>query len=166
MDMAHFCSQSATDCKAPWDLLMYAAAANSQCIIAQHIMVDSTNQQPPEGSCECVPKSVSPWMRQDLVSELENERTNRVIAQQTANQERLQARASAVESASLRRQLNELNQQMEQERRTAAVAKLQTQQAQTSRVSAGHSAASASPALNCPEYQLAFSALHAGQLPC
>ena len=63
---------------------------------------------------------------QDLVTELENERTNRVIAQQTANQERLQARASAAESASLRRQLNELTQQMEQERRAAS--RLQEQQ--------------------------------------
>lgn len=74
---------------------------------------------------------------QDLVSELENERTNRVIAQQTANQERLQARASAAESASLRRQLHELSQQMEQERRAAAAARLQAQKpasAQTSQV--------------------------------
>lgn len=76
-----------------------------------------------------------PWVQQDLVSELENERTNRVIAQQTANQERLQARASAVESASLRRQLNELNQQMEQERRTAVAARLQAQQTKPPRVS-------------------------------
>ena len=56
--------------------------------------------------------------------ELERERTNRVIAQQTANQEKLQARASAAESASLRRQLNELAQQMDQEKKRAS-AKLQ-----------------------------------------
>ena len=68
-----------------------------------------------------------PAIWQDLAAELENERTNRVIAQQTANQERLQARASAAESASLRRQLNELSQQMEQERRAAAAARLQAQ---------------------------------------
>lgn len=74
-------------------------------------------------------------VQQDLVSELENERTNRVIAQQTANQERLQARASAAESASLRRQLNELNQQMEQEKRAAAAARLQAQQTESSQVS-------------------------------
>ncbi len=58
---------------------------------------------------------------QDLASELEKERTNRIIAQQTANQEKLQARASAAESASLRRQLNELAQQMEQEKKAATV---------------------------------------------
>lgn len=69
------------------------------------------------------------------MSELENERTNRVIAQQTANQERLQARAFAAESASLRRQLNELNQQMEQEKRAAAAARLQAQQTESSQVS-------------------------------
>lgn len=87
-------------------------------------------------------------MQQDLVSELENERTNRVIAQQTANQERLQARASAAESASLRRQLNELNQQMEQEKRTAAAARLQAQLTQPPRVSGKHSAMSP-PVLDC-----------------
>ena len=69
------------------------------------------------------------WLQQDLVSELENERTNRVIAQKTANQERLQARASAAESASLRRQLNELSQQIEQEKKAAAAARLQVSQA-------------------------------------
>lgn len=75
------------------------------------------------------------WLQQDLVSELENERTNRVIAQKTANQERLQARASAAESASLRRQLNELSQQMEQEKKAAAAARLQAQQPESSQVS-------------------------------
>ena len=75
------------------------------------------------------------WLQQDLVAELENERTNRVIAQQTANQERLQARASAAESASLRRQLNELSQQMEQEKKAAAAARLQAQQTESSQVS-------------------------------
>lgn len=82
-----------------------------------------------------VPKHVLLWMQQDLVSELENERTNRVIAQQTANQERLQARASAAESASLRRQLNELNQHLEQEKRATAAARLQGQQTDSSQVS-------------------------------
>ena len=75
------------------------------------------------------------WLRQDLISELESERTNRVIAQQTANQERLQARASAAESASLRRQLNELSQQMEQEKKAAAAARLQAQQTESLQVS-------------------------------
>ena len=65
---------------------------------------------------------------QDMAEELERERTNRIIAQQTANQERLQARASAAESASLRRQLNELAQQMEQEKKKAAAARLQSYQ--------------------------------------
>lgn len=65
---------------------------------------------------------------QDLAEQLERERTNRIIAQQTADQERLQARASAAESASLRRQLNELTQQAEQEKKKAAAARLQSHQ--------------------------------------
>ena len=82
--------------------------------------------------------------------ELEKERTDRIIAQQTANQEKLQARASAAESASLRRQLNELAQQMEQEKEKAAAAKQQGQQAAETGVQHSHSAAevTGSP-LNC-----------------
>lgn len=75
------------------------------------------------------PKSAFLACVQDLALELEKERTNRIIAQQTANQEKLQARASAAESASLRRQLNELAQQMEQEKKKAAAARQKGQQA-------------------------------------
>ncbi|KAL0031206.1 hypothetical protein WJX77_009499 [Trebouxia sp. C0004] len=75
---------------------------------------------------------------EDLASELEKERTGRIIAQQTANQEKLQARASAAESASLRRQLNELAQQMEQEKKAAA-AKQQGQQAAETGMQQSHS---------------------------
>ena len=56
---------------------------------------------------------------QDLAAELEKERTNRVIAQQAANQEKLQARASAAESASLRRQLKELAERLDQDKHNA-----------------------------------------------
>ncbi len=73
--------------------------------------------------------------------ELEKERTNRIIAQQTANQEKLQARASAAESASLRRQLNELAQQMEQEKKKAAAAKQQGQQAAETGTQPSHNTA-------------------------
>ena len=69
------------------------------------------------------------WCLQDLAEELEKERTKCIIAQQTANQEKLQARASAAESASLRRQLNELAQQMEQEKKKAAAVKPQPMRA-------------------------------------
>lgn len=57
---------------------------------------------------------------QDLAAELEKERTDRVIAQQAANQEKLQARASAAESASLRRHLKELAERLDQEKHNAA----------------------------------------------
>lgn len=59
---------------------------------------------------------------QDLAAELERERTNRVMAQQAANQEKLQARASAAESASLRRQLKEMADLLEQEKHSASAA--------------------------------------------
>lgn len=59
---------------------------------------------------------------QDLAAELERERTGRVMAQQAANQEKLQARASAAESASLRRQLKEMADLLEQEKHTAGAA--------------------------------------------
>lgn len=88
---------------------------------------DSTSSLCMLGAMHVMLEPVS--LQQDLAFELENERTNRIIAQQTANQERLQARASAAESASLRRQLNELSQQMEQEKRAAAAARLQPQKA-------------------------------------
>lgn len=44
------------------------------------------------------------------------------MAQQAANQEKLQARASAAESASLRRQLKELAEQLEQEKHAPGAA--------------------------------------------
>lgn len=69
------------------------------------------------------------WWLQDLAEELEKERTKCIIAQQTANQEKLQARASAAESASLRRQLNELAQQMDLEKKKAAAVKPQPMRA-------------------------------------
>ncbi len=82
--------------------------------------------------------------------ELEKERTGRIIAQQTANQEKLQARASAAESASLRRQLNELAQQMEQEKKKAAAAKQQGQQAAETGMQQSRSAAEVMGSLlNC-----------------
>ena len=59
---------------------------------------------------------------QDLAAELERERTKSVMAQQAANQEKLQARASAAESASLRRQLKELAEQLAQEKHAAGAA--------------------------------------------
>ena len=59
---------------------------------------------------------------QDLAAELERERTKSVMAQQAANQEKLQARASAAESASLRRQLKELADQLAQEKHAAGAA--------------------------------------------
>ena len=87
---------------------------------------------------------------QDLALELEKERTGRIIAQQTANQEKLQARASAAESASLRRQLNELAQQMEQEKKKAAAAKQQGQQAAETGMQQSRSAAEVMGSLlNC-----------------
>lgn len=61
-------------------------------------------------------------MLQDLAAELERERTKSVMAQQAANQEKLQARASAAESASLRRQLKELAEQLAQEKQAAGAA--------------------------------------------
>ena len=78
---------------------------------------------------------------QDLALELEKERTGRIIAQQTANQEKLQARASAAESASLRRQLNELAHQMDQDKEKAAAAKQQGQQAAETGMQQSRSAA-------------------------